>query len=198
MIYTIEFWNDGNQDANSVEISDTVPTYTMLNAANSTVGWSCADGSTAGTPCLFTVGVLPADNIHQTIAFAVRLDLTVIPAGVEAIQNTAIVYDDSVPPVTDQDDEDTPIDGFPDLSVVKDDGLTIVTAGSIMTYTLTIANSGTQDADGVELIDYIPDHTSFLSANLGGVYNSPSRSVTWLAFSLAAGNNTTRTVTKYR
>jgi LPXTG-site transpeptidase (sortase) family protein len=195
VIYTIEFWNDGNQDANNVEISDAVPAYTIFNSANSTPGWSCTDGSTAGTTCLYTVGILPANGIHQTITFAVRLDLTVIPAGLEAIHNITIIYDDSVPPVTDQDDEDTPIDGYPDLSVVKDDGLTIVATGSIMTYTLTIANSGTQDADGVDLIDHIPDHTTFLSASLGGTYDNPSRSVTWPVFSLAAGSNTTRTVT---
>ncbi len=195
VIYTLEYWNDGTQAANGVEISDAVPTFTVFDATNSTPGWSCTDGAPAPTPCIFTIGILPADSIHHTVSFAIRLTLTVIPAGVETIQNTVIIYDDSDPPVTDEDDEDTPIDGYPDLSVVKDDGLTLVAAGSVMTYTLTVSNNGTQDADNIDLMDTIPVATSFISASLGGSYDNPTRMVSWPAFSLAVGASTTRTVT---
>ena len=48
--YTLTYANDGNQDATGVALSDVVPANTTFDAGGSTAGWSCANGSPAGTP----------------------------------------------------------------------------------------------------------------------------------------------------
>jgi len=52
-----------------------------------------------------------------------------------------------------------------DLSVSQSDTPDPVTAGGNITYTITIANNGIQDATGVVFTDTLPSNTSFVSAN---------------------------------
>ncbi len=69
--FTLTYSNVGNQDATGVVITETVPAGTLFNDAGSTPGWSCADGSPAGTVCTFNVGPLAADGVEHEVVFAV-------------------------------------------------------------------------------------------------------------------------------
>ena len=89
-------------------------------------------------------------------------------------------------------DENVTVVGH-DLKITKTDGITIVHAGDILTYTLTIENIGTQNATGVLVTDTLDAKTEFVSASGNGV--EAGGVITWGTFNLDAGDVTTRTVT---
>ncbi len=197
--YTLTYTNLGNSDSSGVTVIETVPDNTVFNAGESTSGWSCPDGSPAGTVCTYTVGGLTAGG-SGSIIFAVSVN-NPLPSGVIQIDNTVSIEDDGthggdVNLTNNRDDDDTPVAAAPDLQITKDDGVTVVSPGQVVTYTLTIRNVGTQDATGVVVTDTIPADTTFISASDGGTYNNITGVVTWPTFDLAAGAApVTRTVT---
>jgi uncharacterized repeat protein (TIGR01451 family) len=90
--YTLEYENSGEQAASGVLIMETVPDNTVYQASSSTPGWSCADESIAGTPCLFDLGGLPAST-DGTLEFSVEI-VDPLPGDVTEISNTATIADD--------------------------------------------------------------------------------------------------------
>ena len=64
-----------------------MPDHTTFDAAASDAGWSCPDGSPAGSPCTFLIGGLAA-GASSSVAFAVTVAQT-LPAGVTEIANAA-------------------------------------------------------------------------------------------------------------
>ena len=78
-------------------------------------------------------------------------------SGVDDTENTVSAADDGTggADLTPSDNTDTiatTIDAAPDLTITKDDGLVApasVVPGDTITYALEVANTGTQDADGV-------------------------------------------------
>ncbi len=199
VVYHLDYANTGNIEATGVTLTETVPTNTTFDAANSTAGWSCSDGAAAGTTCTFDVGTVLAGG-SGTVDFAVQVD-NPLPAGVTEISNTASIADDGNhgPESTTTDNEDsdtTPVAAAPDLSITKDDGVEVVASGSQLTYTLTVTNHGTQHATQVVITDTIPDHTTFVSASNGGTYDDTTRTVTWPTLDhLNVGETVTYTVT---
>ena len=66
---------------------------------------------------------------------------------------------------TDNSDTDTDtIVAAPDLFITKDDGLTVVTAGNTVTYTINFGNDGSQDATGVVITETLPPGSTFNAA----------------------------------
>src|SRR5262249_31368500 len=119
-------------------------------------------------------------------------------AGVNSITNPAQVADDGnngadlTPGNNTASDTDTLV-AAPDLTITKDDGLTTVTPGHTVTYTLTMSNVGNQNATGVVVTDTLPANTTFVSASDGGTLANGV--VTWNVGALAAGGSVTRTLT---
>ena len=90
----------------------------------------------------------------------------------------------------------TPILANPELAITKtDEGRTEVGLGDEFTYTFAVSNSGTQDATGVLVEDVLPVEYDFVAASDDGTYASETRTVTYPAFSLAVGQEATRTLT---
>ncbi|MDP5052473.1 MAG: hypothetical protein NWP69_01670 [Congregibacter sp.] len=178
--YLIEYGNVGNQDATGVLITETVPANTVYTAANSSAGWSCADGSGPGTSCTFTVGNLSLTP--GSVVFAVLVD-TPLPPAVTQIDNTVSITDDGQqfvapgdPPITPtpstaSDTEQTPIGGaFPQLRIEKDDGGIGVTPGQRYSYLIDYRNIGNQGATGVVISETVPEDVAF-----SAVASLPSR-----------------------
>ena len=164
VVYTLSYANVGNQDATGVVITETVPTYTTFDLAGSTAGWSCADNAAAGTGCTFTIGNLAA-GASSSVLFAVQVD-SVVPSGVTEILNTVSIADDGTngtdpTPDNNQDDETTPVDAAPDLTITKDDAGVTTTPGGVVVYTLSYANVGNQGATGVVITETVPTYTTF-------------------------------------
>jgi uncharacterized repeat protein (TIGR01451 family) len=158
-VYTLGVANVGDQAAAMVVVSETVPMDTTFNAGLSTPGWSCADGSPGGTPCTFTLGVVPVLPIPQMLSFAVTV--VAAPAGTDIV-NTASVGDDGANgpdrnPLDNSATDTNTLDGPEgDLTITKTNDRNEVVAGAMTTYTITVANDGPDDVVGARVTDTPP------------------------------------------
>jgi uncharacterized repeat protein (TIGR01451 family) len=162
--YTVTVSNVGNQNAVGVVLTETVPVNTVFNSAISSAGWSCANGSPAGTTCTQTIGALAAgSSTNRTFAVTV---FNPVAAGVSQISNTASAADDGSngaepTPGNNSVSDTTPVNATPDLNISKSDGGISTTPGSTVAYTLNYANSGNQGATGVVITEVVPANTTF-------------------------------------
>ncbi len=193
VVYTLTYTNVGTIGATGVLISETVPTNAVFNApASLPTIWGCADGAPAGTLCVTNVGAVPGGGGGGYVTFAITVT-SPLPAGVEAITNTAVIGDDGTygPDRTPEDNsasDTTPVTAQPDLTITKTDGGISVAAGGIVTYTLFYTNVGNQGATGVVLTETVPDNTVFYGpAGWVCVPDGNAGSVCTLAVSPLAG-----------
>ena len=167
--YVINYANIGNQAADGVVITETVPANTTFNAANSSAGWSCAGGGIAGSTCTYNVGTLNGGGASGSINFAVDVD-NPLAAGVDTISNAISIADDGTNgpdanPNNNNGSDTTPVTAVPDLSIVKTSQSPVVSAGSTILYDVVYANIGTQDATGVVITETVPNYTTFDAAS---------------------------------
>jgi glycerol uptake facilitator-like aquaporin len=87
--YNLSYSNIGTQDALGTTINETVPAHMLFDAAHSSAGWNCPDGSVAGTVCTITVGEVGESG---AVDFAVTIDLAL--AVNMTVTNTAVLADD--------------------------------------------------------------------------------------------------------
>ena len=87
LVYTVSYSNVGGTTATSVIITETVPDHTTFNAAASTSGWSCPNGSPPATVCTLHVPDL-LQSAKRAVLFAVRVDNQ---AGTTVIRNSVII-----------------------------------------------------------------------------------------------------------
>jgi uncharacterized repeat protein (TIGR01451 family) len=174
---TLTIRNIGNVDATGVTVTDTVPLYTTFDPIGSSPGWTCLPDNNDGSVCTLVVGNLAA-GASLPLTFSVSVDST-LPVLVTATSNTARVdgLNEPVPlQGNNADTEPTPLDAAPDLTIDKDDGLTVVAPGTLIAYALTYDNVGDQDATGVTITDVVPLRPSIHRQHgLGCVQNNPER-----------------------
>lgn len=93
-----------------------------------------------------------------------------IEAEIALSANTDVVVSivESRSPVPEQQNFANQVLVQTDLSIVKTDSVDPVSAGSQLTYTLTVTNSGPDDAEGVAVSDQLPAAVTFVSGNLEG------------------------------
>ncbi len=116
--YTLIYFNDGNREATSATLTETVPDYTTFYPPGSSPGWQCVPDHQAGSQCTLDLASL---NGHEkgNAFFAVRTDDYIFDPITE-LSNTATL-DASNAPSPDSDTVLTPIDRIkPRLSHVKD------------------------------------------------------------------------------
>ncbi|MEJ5240205.1 MAG: sortase, partial [Anaerolineales bacterium] len=98
---------------------------------------------------------LPAGS---TITYTVTANLSATATG--SLTNTATVTAPAGvidPDTTNNSDSDTDTPNpQANLSVTKDDGVTVVAPGSTIIYTITVTNNGPSDANGVTVSDSLP------------------------------------------
>lgn len=163
VLYELALANRGDRDAVAVTVEETVPPPARFDAGSSTAGWSCSDGAPAGTACRLDLTALPA-GATDTATFALRLPAT-LPAGAETLTNAAAVRSPA-PDANPGDNDDTAtttLDAAPDLVLTKDDGGATATPGGTVSYTLTVSNTGDQDATGIQLLDTLPEHADLVA-----------------------------------
>ncbi|OQY90069.1 MAG: hypothetical protein B6D38_05020, partial [Anaerolineae bacterium UTCFX1] len=78
------------------------------------------------------------------------------------------------------------------LSITKDDGLTTVVPGSVITYTIIVTNNGT-DRPSLTIVDDLPPEVTYQNASPAPTTVTPT-TLTWAGISLNSGDSMTITV----
>jgi uncharacterized repeat protein (TIGR01451 family) len=91
--YSISYANQGTSEATGIVIRETVPAYTTFDSSESTVGWVCSAGGSAGDSCAFNLpGPLGIGDVG-VVLFAVRVD-SALDGSVTTIPNECTIEDD--------------------------------------------------------------------------------------------------------
>ena len=200
-VYKLTVKNSGNQTGTGVVVSENVPGNSTFDLINSTTGWSCPDGSIAGTFCNYLIGNLNAGEV-KIVNFATKTNPN-FPSGAEKIINIAFASDDGSngedkTPGNNQEGDTNDINAVPDLKIVKTqiNPTAPTKPGDTISYNLNYSNIGTQDANGVLITEIVPANTVFYSIGSTSGWNCPNGSVsgTVCNFNIAnlpAGNGNT-------
>jgi uncharacterized repeat protein (TIGR01451 family) len=194
LTYTMGVANDGTADATGVTATDTLPAGVTFVAAD-THGAGTYTSSTG----IWTIG---------TVASATSATLTItatVNTGTEATTqiNRFIITSTGVPVIVLDACSDVPtescgsttIPGVPQLVQNKTVDQTSAAVGATLTYTMTLANTGTGDATGVVAQDTLPTGASFVSANTNGFGTFDATTGAWNIGSIAVGATATLTAT---
>ena len=177
--YTLNYGNDGSQDATNVVITELLPLSTTFDAAGSTVGWT---ETFPGSGIFeFVVGNVDA-GASGSVVFAVRVDPATLAGFI--VDNTASIADDGTnggdeDPTDNSDTDTTPVVDGIDLTITNDDGALTVLPGGTVIYTIDYSNVGTVDATGVVITETLPANSSFDPTNstAGWVESAPGSGV---------------------
>jgi uncharacterized repeat protein (TIGR01451 family) len=151
--YTITASNAGPSNAPGATVADTFP-------ASLTCSWSCT-GAGGGTCTASGAG-----NINDTVnlpaggSVTYTAACTISASATGTLSNTATVaapagVTDPTPGNNSATDTDT-LAAQADLSITKTDGVTAVTPGGSLTYTITASNAGPSNAPGATVADTFP------------------------------------------
>ncbi|MCR9016836.1 DUF7507 domain-containing protein [Aquiflexum gelatinilyticum] len=176
--YTIEVTNFGTAPATNVTITDQLPAGTFFISADNSVTHN------AGT-VTWTVGTINP-GVTVQVNLVVQVGLTV-PNGTIIINGIRVQSPDLAIPVLNQPDPDNEVTvvSLPELVVTKSAASPKVNPGNTISYTITVFNLGTADAQDVLITDVLPTGTTFLNADNGGVHNNGT--VTWTIADLPIG-----------
>ncbi|MDM8531343.1 hypothetical protein QUF63_09225 [Anaerolineales bacterium HSG25] len=148
IIYTINITNTSTADATSGTITEVVPQNTTWDSAGSSSGWNCPSIN-AGTTCIYGFGNLAA-NSSTSVNFAVRVN-PAVSNSTDEIVNTAVIDYSSTngisPDLSDNQDThrlDLAVPGVTLLPSLQE-GFGQATPGSVLTYSLSVINTGTTD-----------------------------------------------------
>ena len=120
---------------------------------------------------VWTIDTLAAGRLDLELVARVRDPL---PAGAGSVANSATISHLRAPrpraevPIDERTDTNL-LDAAPDLRVTKDDGRARVEGDDAVTYVVSVANVGNQDATGVVVIDTLPPGVTFVACTGGCV-----------------------------
>ncbi|WP_144118564.1 lamin tail domain-containing protein [Catellatospora sichuanensis] len=161
--YTVTVTNEGPDDAQAVEMTDTLPAgTTFVSATVSSAGW------TLDTPAVGSGGTVTADAATLADGAQVTFTITVLVAAgaTGTITNTATAGSDSTDPDSDNNSAATTTtvrQPSANLAITKTDFPDPVVPGATLTYTISVGNSGPDAAQSVVMRDEIPANTTFVS-----------------------------------
>ncbi len=181
--YTITVTNAGPDDATGIVVTDPVPsTLAVIGVASSGSGVCIAAGNLV-TCSIDSLAV----GVTWTITVTVEVPLDATPG---TVTNTAtVVGAGDTDPSNDSASETTTIGvvvGSADLVVTKTIDDPSPHEGDTVAYTVTVTNSGPDDATGVQVTDLLPAGLTFVSDSpTQGTYHPASG--LWDVGSLAVG-----------
>ena len=160
LTYTLSVTNHGPSDAVNVVVTNDVPSSLFPSG-----------------PIVFPVGTLPAGTGFSTAGV-----LTVNSDVIDPIVNVGYILSDTPDPVASNNMASavTAVERHSDLVLVKT-APTSTVAGTSISYTLSVTNSGPSDADDVTIYDQLPpglDQMGVVSNIIGGMVSGASTSVT--------------------
>jgi uncharacterized repeat protein (TIGR01451 family) len=162
LTYSIAVTNNGPSDSATVTMADTLPPNTTFvsETQNSGPAFVCVNpavGATGAVSC--SIATLTAGTT-ATFSVVVKISPTA-PSGPSS--NTATVVSANDPnSANDTSTATTTVSSSADLAVTKT-GPATATAGTDITYTVTLTNNGPSTATTVSLTDAVPPNTTFVS-----------------------------------
>ena len=174
-VYVVRLENTGANSLTNISITDDLGmgalTYSE-NTAQFYINGSSVTGTAAasmGSVVFTTTETLePGDNFIVVYAASVGADQT------EPITNTVTANATAAAPVsaavTATADETINITAVPNVSIFKSADKDTVTSGDTLTYTFTLMNTGSADAENVKFTDVLPEEFTVqtVSYNTGG------------------------------
>lgn len=164
--YTILITNSGNTPATNVQITDPLPTGTIL-----TLGSVFLNGSLQNVNSLvaFSLGTVPAG---ATFTLSFQVTVINIPVQNPIINNAFASYLYTVNPAlpatskTANSNSVTTAIRNANLSVIKFVDKTFAEVGDTLTYTFSLSNSGNVAANNIIISDTIANGTSFVTNSI--------------------------------
>ncbi len=184
LVYTLAYGNNGTDTATAASIVAAVPGNTTFVSA--TGGGTYDSGTNQVT---FDLGSVAA-GITGTVTFTVQVAAPLANATSLAASSTMSATGVAGAPAM----ATTPVASAPTLSLTNTGTPNPVLAGNQLTYTLAIANNGTDAAHGVSLTDTLPAGLSFVSASNSGSYDTSTNTVSWSLGDLGAGGTASVTL----
>ncbi len=156
--YTITIANAGPDTAVGATWADTLPPNTTFVSVIQNNG---PPASCEVTGNLVTCSIATLAN-----GVSAQFTLTITAGNTTSVTNTAIASSESFDPNTSNNSSSvtTPITPVADVSITKS-GPPAVTAGTNITYTISVTNAGPSNATNVVVSDPAPANTTFVSAN---------------------------------
>ena len=185
--YTLTVANAGPLSATGVTLTDTLPAG--LTFVSSAPGPPTCNESSGTVTC-------DLDTLASSGTTMVEVQVSVDPSTRGTLTNTASVASNETDPdpANNTSAATTAVAAEADVSVTKSDSPEPVIAGTDLSYTLTVTNSGPSSATGVNLTDTLSSAVSFGSASQGCGYSAGTNQVTCDLGQQGVGGTTTITV----
>ncbi|MBN1040239.1 DUF11 domain-containing protein [Clostridium botulinum] len=181
LTYTILVNNTGNTTANNIVFKDTIPSGTTFINNSFTINGVAQSGANPNPPSGVNIGNV-GPGLTTTLTFQVTISTIPNPNPIPNSGNIAFTYtiDPSVPNgglgsgnsniVTTQVNQAT-IDNQNGGGLVKNVDKAFADVSDILTYTITLKNTGNVAANNINFTDTIPSGTTFVtnSVTLDGI-----------------------------
>jgi len=195
--YLIQITNNGTEVAEDIVITDVVEDKLVIDEASV----KAEGGKLKDRTITWEIDKLEAGK-DATVTFTVEVPGVtadeVDADGMYRWQNVAtVVYGNN--PEGDDPEESDPVEieeGLPELVINKVADKQKVDAGDVVTYTITVKNEGTGVAEGVKIVDTLPEGLVVNEDSISddGVYDETKGTITWeFADALAIGEEVTVT-----
>jgi uncharacterized repeat protein (TIGR01451 family) len=173
--YTITVTNNGPDAADNVAWSDALPTGTFFVSLSQPGGWTC---TTPAVGANGTVNCSIASLGAGSAAFNVTVSVHPALASGTVLSNTvnATTTTSDTNGANNSDTETTTVATSADLQLSKADSPDPVNAGSNLSYTITLTNSGPSNANAT-FTDTLPAGTTFVSLSTSGPWTCTTPAV---------------------
>jgi uncharacterized repeat protein (TIGR01451 family) len=192
LTYTISVANNGPQDAQNVTLSDLLPSELTLVSQSQTSGPAIVLGG-SGNSISDTIGVLPAG---QSASLTLTAQVSATAPSDAPLTNTVSANGTNAPEASAT--TTTNVQNQATLTVSLD-GPDTVAPGYELTYTLTLSNSGPQDAQNVALADSLPAGLTLVSQTKASgpdfLLSTSGNTIDNTIDTLPAGSSATFTIT---
>jgi uncharacterized repeat protein (TIGR01451 family) len=176
--YTLSVGNAGPDPASGVTVTDSLSTAVSFVSASS----GCALVGGAVTCGIGDLSQAPGQNT-RSITVAVSIPVTAVDGSLVVNRASETGNETDGNPVNNSSTVTSTVARRVDVLVAKTASSSTVVAGSVLTYTVGVTNTGPSQASGVTITDTLPAGMAFSAAS--GPYNRVGNAITWTVGGLA-------------